>query len=100
MPGRAVKSKPGDPLTDRQQMVLNYMRAHQRLHGHPPTLRAIADALSIASTNAVLCHLKALQAKGHIRKSRGDGTGPTAGHYVPIVPKGCCSACGQRISAS
>jgi repressor LexA len=50
--------------TDRQLEVLEYMRTYQRTNGMPPTVREIADAFGVASTNAIMCTLRALERKG------------------------------------
>lgn len=49
-----------------QQRVLDFVRAHIRRHGFPPTYREIGDALGFASPNAARRHLDALQRKGAI----------------------------------
>lgn len=55
-----------EPLTDRQQQMLDFIRDHLRRHGRPPTLQEIAAALDFHSANAVTCHLEALVRKGWI----------------------------------
>lgn len=55
-------------LTDRQQDVVTFIRAHGRLKGYPPTIREIGKALGIRSTNGVNDHLVALEKKGVIRR--------------------------------
>jgi repressor LexA len=57
-----------DPLSPRQTEVLNFISSTIRNHGIPPTYREIGDALSIASTNGVADHVKALVRKGHLEK--------------------------------
>lgn len=47
-----------------QQRVLDFVLAHLRRHGFPPTYREIGDALGFASPNAARRHLDALQRKG------------------------------------
>ena len=56
-----------EPLTKRQQEVLDFIAANSHLYG--PTVREIAAALSISSPNGVVCHLKALERKGRIRRA-------------------------------
>ena len=56
-------------LTERQQEVLDFIRRNAALYG--PTVREIAAALQIASPNGVVCHLKALERKGRIRRAPG-----------------------------
>jgi len=57
-------------LTARQSAVLNFVRDHTMRLGYPPTVREIADRFGIASPNGVIGHLKALENKGFIRRSR------------------------------
>jgi repressor LexA len=42
---------------------------HLRRSGYPPTVRELCARLGFASPNAVSCHLRALERKGHIRRS-------------------------------
>jgi repressor LexA len=55
------------PLTARQAQVLEFIRANSGLYG--PTVREIALAFSIRSPNGVVCHLKALEKKGLIKRT-------------------------------
>jgi repressor LexA len=56
------------PLTERQQQVYNLIREKIMARGYGPTVREIAEALEIRSPNGVMCHLKALERKGVIRR--------------------------------
>lgn len=53
-------------LTSRQEQVLAFIRENAQFYG--PTVREIASALSIKSPNGVLCHLRALERKGYVRR--------------------------------
>ncbi len=55
------------PLSPRQRRCLEAVLAHRRRAGLPPTYRELGRALSIASTNGVRGHLKALERKGYLR---------------------------------
>ena len=55
-------------LTDRQRMVLEYIRGSIEQHGYPPTLREIGNHLGIKSTNGVNDHLRALERKGYLTR--------------------------------
>lgn len=55
-------------LTERQQQVLDFIRAHIARHGYPPTLREIGKHMAIRSTNGVNDHLRALDRKGCIHR--------------------------------
>lgn len=56
------------PLTAKQEAILNYIRKHIQEKGFPPAIRDICEAFGISSPNGVMCHLKALQKKGHINR--------------------------------
>lgn len=56
------------PLTEKQQAVLDFVQAHQRQHGHYPTLREICVHFGFASPFAATRHLQALEAKGAIER--------------------------------
>ena len=55
------------PMTARQEQVLEFIRQNSGLYG--PTVREIALAFSIRSPNGVVCHLKALEKKGLIKRT-------------------------------
>jgi repressor LexA len=55
------------PLTDRQQELLDLVVAHSKMYG--PTVRELCAAANIVSPNGVVCHLKALERKGYIRRT-------------------------------
>jgi repressor LexA len=57
-----------DVLTARQRQILQAVRTAARLHGHPPTLREIADAVGLTSTSAVFRQLAVLESKGYLRR--------------------------------
>jgi len=55
-------------LTDKQERIYNYIRRHIEGKGFPPAIRDICDEFSISSPNGVMCHLKALEKKGFIKR--------------------------------
>jgi repressor LexA len=55
-------------LTERQQMVLDYIRESISARGYPPTLREIGARMGIRSTNGVNDHLRALERKGYLTR--------------------------------
>jgi repressor LexA len=57
------------PLTDRQQIVYEYIRDRIVTRGYGPTVREIGEHLDIRSPNGVMCHLRALERKGVIRRA-------------------------------
>lgn len=69
------KSKPGDPLTDRQAEVYRAIVAHYVEHGRAPTFRELADAMGFAAQNGAVSHVKALAKKGVVVASAGMSRG-------------------------
>jgi SOS-response transcriptional repressor LexA len=68
---QCVMTRYGVPaLTARQQLVLTAVADFVRDAGRPPTLRELAEAIGINSTNGATDHLKALERKGYLE--RGD----------------------------
>ncbi len=86
--------------TDRQLKVLDFIQRHSRTTGAPPTVREIASALGFASTNAVACHVDALERHGLLQRrphsSRGLRASEGARGGVPILGR---IAAGQPITA-
>lgn len=97
-------------LTQRQQMVLDFIRQSIADRGYPPTLREIGARMGIRSTNGVNDHLRALERKGYLtredmksralrptahansnadeRESRDEGGGasvPVVGHDEDVI---------------
>ena len=58
-------------LTDRQREIYEFIEERMDARGYGPTVREIGTAFKIKSPNGVMCHLKALEKKGLIRKERG-----------------------------
>ena len=57
-----------DKLTERQRNVYKFIRDKIRGRGYGPTVREIATRFGIQSPNGVVCHLKALEKKGLIKR--------------------------------
>jgi repressor LexA len=80
-----------EPLTPRQQSVLNYIATCLETRGYPPTLREVASHLGINGTLGVMKHLNVLTQKGYIRRDPGNSRGITltrpaaAATSLPIV---------------
>src|SRR2546423_13437993 len=55
-------------LTQRQQMVLDFIKSSISDRGYPPTLREIGAFMGIRSTNGVNDHLRALERKGYLTR--------------------------------
>ena len=62
-----TKTKP-QPLTKMQAAVLAFICRYFDREQFPPTVRDIGEHFGIASPNGVMCHLKALEAKGWITR--------------------------------
>jgi repressor LexA len=58
-----------EQLTDRQLKVYEFIRDKIRHRGYGPTVREIGENFQINSPNGVMCHLRALEKKGLIRRS-------------------------------
>lgn len=87
----------GDPLTPRQQQVFDIINDMTKQNGYPPTIRDIAEAAGISSPNGVLCHLKAMKAKGVLRHN---ATGRSRSWVVSkdaFMDNGTCPTCGQAM---
>ncbi|MBX3423653.1 MAG: repressor LexA [Pirellulaceae bacterium] len=56
-------------LTSQQQAVYDYIRQNMVQRGYVPTVREIGQHLGIRSPNGIMCHLKALEKKGMIRRT-------------------------------
>lgn len=90
----------GTGPTARQLEVLAFIQRQARRTGAPPTVREIATALGFASTNAVACHVTALERHGllerRIRSSRGLRATSEAPGGIPILGR---IAAGRPIQA-
>ena len=60
--------EPWDRLTERQREVYEFIRDKMRNRGYGPTVREIGREFDISSPNGVMCHLKALERKGIIKR--------------------------------
>ncbi|MFZ5832367.1 MAG: transcriptional repressor LexA [Planctomycetota bacterium] len=60
--------EPFDSLTERQLGVYEFIREKIHARGYGPTVREIGSHFGIQSPNGVVCHLKALEKKGLIRR--------------------------------
>lgn len=87
----------GDPPTDRQQVVLDFIRAYHREHGRPATVRQIMAHLGLRNHTGAMVHITALVKKGYVRKSSNPSMAGNSGHYLPVVARGHCPSCGQAV---
>lgn len=74
-------------LSERQQQVLDYIRAAVAQRGYPPSVREIGEALGLSSPSTVHSHLSALVKAGMIRR---DPSKPRAIEVLdgPAAPPG------------
>lgn len=56
-------------LTERQHEIYDFIREKIESRGYGPTVREIGLAFDIKSPNGVMCHLKALEKKGLIKRT-------------------------------
>lgn len=71
-------------LTDRQQLVLDFIRQSIVDRGYPPTLREICKPLGTRSTNGARNHLAALERKGFIVRDEANARGIRL--VAPVIP--------------
>lgn len=64
-----------EDLTDRQQAVLDFIRAHAAAEGLPPTLQQIADAFGFAQACAAHKHVRRLQQAGYLEVRPNEARG-------------------------
>src|ERR1700730_8625917 len=96
-----------EPLTERQQKILSFIKRSIQEQGYPPTIREIGEAFGIRSTNGVNDHLKALERKGYLLrgelKSRalsvidGGKSGGAAGRFPKMSRRGLVSGGGEVV---
>src|SRR5579859_1676703 len=86
------------PATERQQRILDVIRAFTSEHGYPPSVREIGERVGLSSSSTIHAHLKALERRGLIsrdptkpRALRSDFNAPQAqlpeSVVMPIVGK-------------
>ena len=73
-------------LTERQREIYEFIRGKIESRGYGPTVRDIGDAFGIKSPNGVMCHLKALEKKGLIKREGGKARAIQLSDYRPPVP--------------
>ena len=63
------------PATERQQRILDVIRAFTAERGYPPSVREIGERVGLSSSSTIHAHLKALEKRGMIER---DPTKPRA----------------------
>lgn len=56
-------------ITEKQQLILDFLKEEVREKGYPPAIREICAATGLRSTATVHAHLESLESKGYIRRS-------------------------------
>src|SRR5436190_15577508 len=56
-------------LTERQREIYDFIKERIEGRGFGPTVREIGEGFDIKSPNGVMCHLKALEKKGLIKRT-------------------------------
>jgi len=74
-----------EPLTSRQQKLLTYILDSIRSSGRPPTVREICRAFGYRSTGTARDHLRALEAKGQLKKLRAKSRGLVPRNWPGIL---------------
>ena len=69
-------------LTTRQRDIYEFIRSKIFERGYGPTVRETADKFGIRSPNGVMCHLRALEKKGIIRRE------PNMSRAIQLVDDG------------
>ncbi len=79
-------------LTERQKDVYELIRSLMVRRGYGPTVREIGEHFGIKSPNGVMCHLRALERKGLIRRSPNKSraielthAADRSGHSLPMA---------------
>lgn len=62
-------------LTGKRREILDFIAAHQRERGYPPSVREIGEAVGLTSSSTVHTHLTTLQRQGYLHR---DPTKPRA----------------------
>lgn len=90
-------------LTTRQREVYSFVQAFIEKNGYAPSIREVGGHFGIRSANGVVCHLKALEGKGFIRRGSGRARGlavvpeePQATTVRRVGPQVVVAIAGQR----
>ena len=54
-------------LTEKQTVVLNFVKKYMAEHGYPPTIREICAGVNLSSTATVFVHIKNLEKNGYLK---------------------------------
>lgn len=59
-----------EPLTEKQKLILDYIKTQVKLNGVVPSIREICKVSGLSSTSSVHLHLENLEKKGYIRRKQ------------------------------
>jgi repressor LexA len=79
-------------LSEKQQLVLDFLKEQILTNGYPPSVREICESVRLSSTSTIHSHLRALQRKGYIRRD------PAKNRAIEILDEGF-SATGREMAA-
>ncbi|WP_316668692.1 transcriptional repressor LexA [uncultured Propionibacterium sp.] len=66
--GRPAGAPDAGSLTQRQRLILDFIRTSVDAHGYPPSIREMGEAVGLTSPSSVVHQLKVLEAKGFLRR--------------------------------
>lgn len=89
IPTRSSEAMADNPLTRRQQEVIDAIRSFSERHGYPPTVRDIGSAIGLTSSSTVHVHLANLEKLGLLRR---DPTKPRAIELLDRASRGVKAA--------
>jgi repressor LexA len=85
-----------DPLTSRQQRIIDFIQETVKDRGYPPTVREIGEAVGLTSSSSVHSQLANLERMGYIHrdptKPRALGLSEEAPHSVAVPLVGSIAA--------
>ena len=59
-----------EPLTEKQQESVDFIKKFIKKNGYPPTIKEIAKKLNVAN-NTIQCRVVQIEKKGYITKKKG-----------------------------
>lgn len=70
---------PNGKITEKQKIILEYIKSEILAKGYPPSVREICNAVGLKSTSSVHAHLESLEKNGYIHRD------PTKPRTIEIV---------------
>lgn len=58
----------GKDISERQQLILDYIKNQIKTSGYPPSVREIGQAVGLSSSSTVHAHLLKLEKKGYLKR--------------------------------